>query len=1109
MADGCPKTVADPSFSAQPYLQWFENGQFVAAPYAVSLESRSNGYREGGLWFLAPVPAKRDNAVPNYLMYSAFQETVEGSYMVSSAGAYKGSGARILVRAAFEPPTAQYPEGRIKFTLKADNANAKDYLARDVDGLVLRISEEGNGKYGYEIPVFARRGSGGMVVLDKQDGTSTTDEEVEYWVPSNLKTAPPAAGSNVNLKNAAGKKAAAACSVSATKDASGMVAKWTVSLKIPAMPDGEPYTEAGFALGESLEASWNAGGKHYAKTGATAALEVFAVKSYTAELSDGGKFKTNPANTSYYGTVGGKSYNIEILAGRFVSEETLNKDGPDANGLFKVLEDEELGGLPSYWRRDGETREWMPAAVPVYPETDQAVAALQYAYTGAYLIVCGYGVTPFALDVKASPLGVGIGEIYAKTTVDVETEAPPEFGLKQEAAIRDAALPAMFLTSSAVSPSAVAYINGRLWVAGLPDDPGRVFVSKPNRDRASRTFDFTTYKIFETVTPVLAPFQADNDMNSARLGSVSAGAMGLALEYMRNPVRGKKVSFGFDRPAVLATPYFPSGAEVRSVADGLLLSVPSVPLSGEYTASQAAKLRSSAAYAVGMCRIKVTIPGGFCAVTADCDGFELAIATGTQYVGVVNSVGPQSGFAHLPYSNWGNGAGRVGVIAGAAGAAATLCGGNLLAMAGVGGTCAAILAIAAGTADAVIEGFINSLGLEQTDGGFDNAGLEDLGIEYPTTNAILQKCELLIARNKLYEPKQPFVLRRWKVEESEYSTAECGFTFKAASDEPEGISFIADMRSVFLSTESSERILPATVNGAEQSMQTGSFFGAQRTQPAKAADALYFVRKGGQALMRAAYAPNVPVPQITDAQMYNREILKGRKILGIRSSKAQPPSIWCVMDDGKAAVFAETGGAGAWMRVSSGAGEIIDAGAVPSGGAGMARIVAVRAADGIYIGIASEDLGEKGDVFLDLWSEYANGSVAAQYGPGAAVYDSVTGETVPAEAQPEPGPGKYIGYPYESRFRTLPGNSAMSLSPSRVAAARFRLLESHLPYIKGYPGGMVNRMVHPLWAGSLDVAKDGVVAVPVPGGIEQDAAYEVFTSVPAPLSVVCMIAEED
>jgi hypothetical protein len=197
------------------------------------------------------------------------------------------------------------------------------------------------------------------------------------------------------------------------------------------------------------------------------------------------------------------------------------------------------------------------------------------------------------------------------------------------------------------------------------------------------------------------------------------------------------------------------------------------------------------------------------------------------------------------------------------------------------------------------------------------------------------------------------------------------------------------------------------------------------------------------------------------------------------------------------------------MRVSSGAGEIIDAGAVPSGGAGMARIVAVRAADGIYIGIAPEDLGEKGDVFLDLWSEYANGSVAAQYGPGAAVYDSVAGETVPAEAQPEPGPGKYIGYLYESRFRTLPGNSARTLSPSRVANARFRLLESHLPYIRGYPGGTVNRMVHPLWAGSLDGVKDGVVAVPVPGGIEQDAAYEVFTSVPAPLTVVCMIEEED
>jgi hypothetical protein len=174
----------------------------------------------------------------------------------------------------------------------------------------------------------------------------------------------------------------------------------------------------------------------------------------------------------------------------------------------------------------------------------------------------------------------------------------------------------------------------------------------------------------------------------------------------------------------------------------------------------------------------------------------------------------------------------------------------------------------------------------------------------------------------------------------------------------------------------------------------------------------------------------------------------------------------------------------------------------------------IRTENGICIGIAAEEPGEKGkkgDVFPDLWRAYNNGPLVSEYGPGAAVRDSVSETLVPAGAwpPPEPGEGKYIGYPYESRFRTLPGNSARTLSPSRVAAARFRLLESHLPFIKGHPGGMVNRMVHPLWAGRLDGVRDGVVAVPVPGAIEQDAAYEVFTSVPAPLTVVCMVEEED
>ena len=552
------------------------------------------------------------------------------------------------------------------------------------------------------------------------------------------------------------------------------------------------------------------------------------------------------------------------------------------------------------------------------------------------------------------------------------------------------------------------------------------------------------------------------------------------------------------------------------MGDALELDAVSAPLANEYTMRAAAELRNKTALLLGYCRVKITLPGALCLITADCDGFEIAVSTGTQIVGLTNSVGPMSGYApKVPYTGWGAPGGeRVGAIASAVGAAVNACGLSIIAMASVGASCAAILSAGGAVVDAIVRSAINSLSLSKTDGSSDNPGFDEFGATYASTIALQAKCDYLLAKNKLYEERQPFMLRRWKIEEKEYSTADCGFTFKASSDEIEGVSFIGDLRSIFFATDSGERIMPSTVNGEAQSAQTGSYYGAEKIQAAKAADALYFVQKGGQSVLRAYYAPNVPTPTIADAQTYNREILRNRKILSIRSSRAQPVTVWCVMEDGGVTVITDAGGRIAWSRVTCGAGAVADAAVIPVNGMSPLRVAAVRADDGIYIGAAADFLGEKGDVFLDLWREYNSAGLLSMYGSRAVIYDAAkrTAVSILDYPPPDPGEGKYIGYPYESRMRTLPGATAGALKPGRVAAVRLRLLESHLPFIKGHPSGTVNRMVHPLWGGSepeLNAVRDGVVSVPVPGTVEQDAAFEVYTDVPEPLSVIMMIEEGD
>jgi hypothetical protein len=404
MAGGCPKPVAGQGFSSQPSLQWFAGAQRYSVPYTNALELvRKDGAE---MWFLPPVPEKRNNTVPNYVMFGAAQETASGTYQVTRAGAYKGSGAKISVASGYVNPTDEYPYGRLKLTLSVTEAG-KDYLARNVDGIILSYMPK-EGGYVYELPVYAARGSGGMLVIRNQDKTPLTGGAVSavYYAEAVPEIAPPATGSTVNLSTADGVETGAKC-VTVPKMSGTSVTGWNVSLSVPTLPSGEPCSPSGFAEGGLLDASWNTNGKVYTIKKATSVEETVTAKSYLYRLEEGGRFKTDPAGKTYYGSYGGASYDLLIKESLFVSESVLNSHAnPDA-GLYKVQTDEELGGGPSYWVWNGIEKKFEPAVVQTYPETDAVIDGLQYAYTGAYLILCGSGITPFKLGIDGNDIVLG------------------------------------------------------------------------------------------------------------------------------------------------------------------------------------------------------------------------------------------------------------------------------------------------------------------------------------------------------------------------------------------------------------------------------------------------------------------------------------------------------------------------------------------------------------------------------------------------------------------------------------------------------------------------------------------------------------------------------
>jgi hypothetical protein len=168
------------------------------------------------------------------------------------------------------------------------------------------------------------------------------------------------------------------------------------------------------------------------------------------------------------------------------------------------------------------------------------------------------------------------------------------------------------------------------------------------------------------------------------------------------------------------------------------------------------------------------------------------------------------------------------------------------------------------------------------------------------------------------------------------------------------------------------------------------------------------------------------------------------------------------------------------------------------------RNVAIKTEKGVFMCAMPDGMSEPADIFLDLWQAYLSSNIRAMYGDDAVIYDSATGRVYTMAESAPVGNDKYIGYRFMSKFRTLP-TPKQDLAPSRIARAKFRFLESVPPYIKGHPSGLTDRII------MLDESRfiDGVADVPVPGNVERDAAFEVFTDEPDPLSVICFYSEEE
>jgi hypothetical protein len=998
-------------------------------------------------------------------------------------GVLKGSGAVVNIRTTPVFGSAgQAPLMEIRAEVKSPGSG---YFGRGGAAAIdVRLYRETAGfAYGFSVPCIPDE-SGGLHFEGGDVKTVVTDARLVKEPPDNMAA--------YTVQGAAEDVFAEVTALVVKNTEEG---RWDVAVEVVRNEAGAPVSSGNWTAGASYTLDGNPGG---------AVTAVMPYIYYPVEITDKGKYKRDPAGQSGAASFGGVSVFVEVTASAFVESSLLSGIKNPDTGVYEVEEDETMGMISTCWEwKEGG---WVEKTRQSLPLTDEAVKGMQYVYNGKFTVFAGRGFLPFILEIDGDD-EIGMGAFDIKTAADYVLSAPDDFEAPENTpdVPGDPAVPAGFCRNLAASPSVVYYDGGRWWFASTPDDPSRIWVSRPAASRGEKEVNFSTYRYFLTVTPKLDAFTGESAPFSDRISNVDAGAAGLAAAGLAGETSGGDLSFGYIKPRILAMTYFPDGADVLGAAGDLVLSAANVPKAGEYTAAAAAGLRADCAHRVAVAKASYAVPYGTGVISASADGYTVTI--GASAAGLFLGLGSSGGFVSggagtiCEFAGWGKDNVSGYLSAAAMGASVALA---LPATSAWGGVAAAgaLMGLRAAFA-ALIRSGRDALKLSMTNGETRSDFSGDFIIH---SALLLDKTEYLLARYKLYEPRQPFVLRRWNVEETKYSTVECGFTFTFSSDEEETVNLITGNRSFFVSTNSSERCMPETVSGEAQSSRTGSFYGSERLQPAKGGDSVFFLQKGGQRVMRAYWQPDTPVPSIADLQRYNRAILENKKVISLKSSKAVPVSVWCVLSDGTAAVLTDAQNSGffSWSRVTTGAGGMLDTAALPMNGASHLRIIAADTPGGIFICGTPEGRSGPGDIFLDGWQEYVSAGITDMYDDSAVVYDKETGTVYAKDRAPPPAYGLYIGYRYMTKFRTLP-SPRQDMGPARIARVRIRFLESVMPYIRGFPSGRTDKVILP----GGDRYVDGIADVPVPGNVERDAAFEVFTDEPEPLSVICLFSEED
>lgn len=334
------------------------------------------------------------------------------------------------------------------------------------------------------------------------------------------------------------------------------------------------------------------------------------------------------------------------------------------------------------------------------------------------------------------------------------------------------------------------------------------------------------------------------------------------------------------------------------------------------------------------------------------------------------------------------------------------------------------------------------------------------------------------------------------------TTSDCSFFLELASDQNDGIKWLASGKQLVVGTESSVYNIPATVTALSISAEMNGRYGSDFIQALPIADAVIFLAQGKKGVREYYYSPQEEAFKTNNIAIFAEHLLQESAIVDFDYMTNPYNKLLLTRTDGKIAVmlYDKTNGIMGWYRIQLGSGSVKS----------LCTIRGTQDKDIIYVAVERnnnyylERIDGNNEKYLDSWKIYSLGDEMTIN--GGIIINTMTKEELnlstctaeELEAFTDTEDELIIGYEYESKVRSMPIIANDPTGKKRITSLITRFLNSYMPQLRC--NDRTQYFTH------VTEPYSGIKSIDYAGDTERDVTFELTYSKSNPCTILAINA---